>query len=108
MGVQWVGLALMTYGLFSGLAALITGWIVEYVPEYVVVYTGISFNLTWILFFLFWTKSPNFFVVFGFAMNWGLSNGIWNTMSPGEKIYSGIFMGCHKQHYICILEGANV
>ena len=74
----------MTYGLFSGLAALISGRMVKYIPEYALIYTGISINLAWILFLLFWTKSPNFFVIFGFAISWGLSDGIWNTMGPGE------------------------
>ena len=84
MGVQWVGLALVTYGLFSGLAAVVSGRIVKYLPEYIVIYSAIGINLACILFLLFWVKSPNFWVVFGFAACWGVADGIWNTMGPGE------------------------
>lgn len=79
-----MGFVIVSYGITSSFNSVITGRVVKYIPEYCVIYMGLAINLALMLFLIFWQRTPSFIAVFAFALAWGVTVGVWNTMIPGN------------------------
>ena len=88
IGVQWVGLGQMTFGIFSAFTAVLNGRLVKIVPQYIMVYITILINIGLIVFFLIWERRPSFPAVFLGLTVWGMCDGIWNSV-PNSKFLRG-------------------
>ena len=84
MGVQWVGFVIVSYGITSALNSLVTGRLVKYIPDYWFIYCALAINVALMLFLTLWERQPSFPAVFVFALGWGVTVGVWNTLIPGE------------------------
>ena len=76
-----MGFVLMVLGLFNALTSGIVGRIVKYVPRMVIVYTAAAINIGLIVFLRLWERGPSHLMVFLFAIGWGCTGGIWNTLA---------------------------
>ena len=84
IGVRWVGLVLMTYGLSSGLGGLVSGRLVKHVPQYLITYTASLVSLGIFLFHLFWVPAPVYYVQFMVVSLIGLCEGSLSAVTASE------------------------
>ena len=84
MGVQWVGFVIVSYGVTSALNSLVTGRLVKHIPDYWFIYGALAINVGLMLFLTLWQRGPSFAAVFVFALGWGITVGVWNTLIPGS------------------------
>ena len=87
IGVQWVGFVIIAYGITSALNSLVTGRLVKHIPDYLFIYSAVIANVGLMLFLILWERQPSFIAVFGFALCWGVTVGVWNTLIPGAAVY---------------------
>ena len=73
----------MSYSVSGAISGIIMGRLHHYMPQTVLVYTGVVVSLALTLFLLFWERVPSFYAVFGFAVGWGLSDGVWQSLISG-------------------------
>ena len=71
----------MVLGLSNALTSGVVGKIVKYVPRLVIVLIATSINVGLIMFLLLWERIPSYLMAFLFAIGWGFTGGVWNTLS---------------------------
>eukprot|EP00731_Ephydatia_muelleri_P023228 Em0015g811a len=81
LGLSQVGFVLMVLGLSNALTSGVVGIIVKYVPRLVIVLIATSINVGLIMFLLLWERIPSYLMAFLFAIGWGFTGGVWNTLS---------------------------
>ncbi|XP_011409961.1 PREDICTED: protein unc-93 homolog A-like [Amphimedon queenslandica] len=82
IGVHWVGLMTMGYGICSALSAVVTGRLFRYVPPFLMVYFFSAVMLGTTLFLLFWERRPSYLVPFLPLLILGLCEGMWFNIPP--------------------------
>ena len=84
IGVRWVGLVLMTYGVSSGLGGLVSGRLVKCLPQYLITYAASLTSLGIFLFHLFWARAPLYYVQFIVASLIGICEGSLSAVTASE------------------------
>lgn len=84
IGVHWVGLVVCTFGICSGLSALIGGRLVKFIPQFSIVYTVSAALMGLMLFLIFWERTPSYIVAFVVISVWGVCEGIWHSVPPSK------------------------
>lgn len=86
MGVEWIGFVLAVFGASGAISAYVTGRIVRYLPQCIIVYISIigSFGISF--FIIFWEKQSSFVVIFLFAAIWGWCESTFNSSAPGQTV----------------------
>ena len=74
----------MTYGICSGLAAVIGGRLVKCVPQFIIVYCLTAVLLSVVLFLLFWEKTPSYVLAFAPTALLGIGEGTWHSVPPSK------------------------
>ena len=64
IGVKWVGLAQVMYGLCNGVSGIVSGRMVKYVPQHFITYSVLAGYLAAFLFLLSWEPAPLHYVLF--------------------------------------------
>lgn len=80
----------MTFGVGSGIAAVLCGRVVKLIPQYAIVYTVYLINVGLVVFMLLWDTEPSYVAVFVTFFAWGICDGLWNSIPPSKisLIYS--------------------
>ena len=60
------------------------GRLYKYVPSLIVIYLAILLEIGLSLFLIFWERSPNLYVIFGFVIGWGICDAVWLGFVSGE------------------------
>ncbi len=68
----------------SAIAGLTMGRLYKYVPSLIVIYLAILLEIGLSLFLIFWERSPNLYVIFGFVIGWGICDAVWLGFVSGE------------------------
>jgi hypothetical protein len=85
IGVRWIGVSQITFGIFSAMTAIINGRLVKCVPQYVMIYAVTCVNIGIVIFVLLWERTPSFPIIFLIIASWGICDGIWNSVPPSES-----------------------
>jgi MFS family permease len=103
IGVQWIGLFVITFGTCSGLSALIAGRLAKYIPQFVFYYLSALILCCVLLFLIFWERQPSYVVAFVPPALIGICEGTFNSLPPTlvgilyhdkqEQAYSVLRMG---------------
>ena len=77
----------MTFGLCSGIAAVIAGGLYKFIPQFVIFYFSFTVLFGTYLFLLFWerTDEPSYIVAFVPTAFIGTGEGIWHSIPPSMK-----------------------
>ena len=75
IGVRWVGLVLMTYGVCCGVGGFVSGRMVKHVPQHFITYFVLAVYLAVLLFLLLWEPAPVHYVLFIVAGIFGVGEG---------------------------------
>ena len=84
IGVRWVGLVLMTYGVSSGVSGFVSGRLVKYLPQYLITYSVLTVYLALLVFLLVWEPAPLHYVIFTVAFLFGVCEGSINCITTSE------------------------
>ena len=84
LGVQWIGFILAIFGAVGTVAAVITGRVVKYVPQYILVGGSLLFSICLLVILLFWKKEKNYYEIIGFAVALGACEAVINAAIPGR------------------------
>ncbi|XP_011410250.1 PREDICTED: protein unc-93 homolog A-like [Amphimedon queenslandica] len=82
IGVHWVGLFSLTYGTCSGISAIVTGRLVKYIPQFLMVYGFSALMIGDLLFLLLWDVSPSYLKAFLPVAVLGVCEGMWHAVPP--------------------------
>ena len=88
VGVHFVGFSLLVLGVASATISFFYGRIVKYIPRIFIGTLAFLINLFFLLFLQFWSREPSFPLIFLFAIGWGISDGIWNTVGSSKLLFS--------------------
>ncbi len=83
-GTYQVGFTLIVYGISTATMSVVSGRIVRYIPRLSMFVIGATINIALIVLLLIWNVTPSYIIIFVFAVLWGASDGIWNTMVTSE------------------------
>ena len=85
LGVQNVGLVLITYGVLDALCSVSFGAVIKFVGRAPIFIFGAMVNLTVIIIFFEWTPNPNqAYVFYILAGMWGIADAVWQTQINGK------------------------
>lgn len=97
LGVSQVGFALILFGASSAIMSGFIGRLIKYVPHFVFIIFGALVSVGLLLFLLLWNPAPSYTMVYSYALIWGLTDAVWDTLSSG--FIAILFPG--KPHYAC-------
>lgn len=80
----WVGFCQVSFGIGSAVSALLNGYLVKIVPQYMIVYFAAFLHFGNLVFLLVWQRRPNYYVNFIVLLVWGYSEGQWNAVPPSK------------------------
>lgn len=87
----------MTYGICSGLSAVVGGRLTKCIPQFIIVYTFSLIMLSMVLFLIFWEKEPSYVIAFVPTAIFGLCEGIWHSVPPSKSSnICAVFSKYHK------------
>ncbi len=84
LGIQWIGYILAIFGVVGTLFAVITGRLVKYIPQYVMVCGSLLCSICLMVVLLFWKKEKNYYEIIGFAVVLGGCEAVVNAAIPGN------------------------
>ncbi len=84
IGIYWIGFCQCCFGIGSAVSAFLNGFLVRYVPQYILVYIGALINVATIIFLFIWERQPSYYIVFIVLLLWGYSEGLWNSVPPSK------------------------
>ena len=84
VGVGFVGLSQIVWGVGSSLSSIVAGEMITKIPRSFVVAFGLVEDFGFLVFLLIWEKAPSLPAVFLIVLFWGIGDGIWNTIPTSE------------------------
>lgn len=87
IGVSFVGIASMIFGTASASTAFLSGRLVKYVPQWILVYVNTFLNAVALLFLAFWEPTPSYYILFGCVAVFGSIEGCWYSTTPSKCYY---------------------
>eukprot|EP00731_Ephydatia_muelleri_P023210 Em0015g793a len=97
LGVSQVGFVLIVFGAASAIMSGFIGRLIKYVPHFVFIIVAGLVSAGLLVFLLLWNPVPSYAMVYSFALIWGLTDSVWDTLSSG--FIALLFPG--KPHYAC-------
>ena len=85
IGVRWVGLVLMTYGVCSGVGGFVSGRMVKHVPHHLITYLVSAIHLVTLIFLLFWERTSLHYMIFIVPAILGVCEGSINCIATSES-----------------------
>ena len=84
MGIQYVGYAIMVYGLGTSLGSFISGKLLSLGAKTLLVLGILFLHLTVIIFLAIWEREPVLLVLLLIILLWGLCDGSWMTICSSK------------------------
>ena len=95
VGVGFVGVFVIVWGLFSGMGSFSTGWLMRYTASYVVVALTIGLGqMGAIVFLIAWVRQPSFAAIIIVSAVCGLCYGVNSATALGKLIYIHFMCSC--------------
>ena len=86
LGVDWVGYAMLCFGICDTVASPVAGLLGKYVKRTPLFFAAASLNVATLICMLLWQpKASEKYVFFLLPAMWGIADGIWQTQSGGEQ-----------------------
>ena len=85
-GIYLVGFAIILFGISSAVVSIAYSKLVKHIPIFAFALFGAFLSIGVILFLLIWERVPSYAVIFSFAVVWGVTDAVWNTVSL-SKLY---------------------
>ena len=60
------------------------GRLIKYVPHFVFIIVAGLVSAGLLVFLLLWNPVPSYAMVYSFALIWGLTDSVWDTLSSGS------------------------
>ena len=97
VGVGFVGVSVIVWGLFSGMGSFSGGWLMRYTTSYVIVVLTIGLGqMGAIVFLIAWVRQPSFTAIATVSAVYGLCYGVSSATTLGKLIGIGT-----RKHFMC-------
>ena len=87
VGVQFVGYAVMLYGLGNAVGSFGSGKLLEMGLKLTTTLVNFKLHLTLMLLLIFWEREPILIVLLFISSVWGICDGVWITVYS-SKFYN--------------------
>eukprot|EP00731_Ephydatia_muelleri_P023231 Em0015g814a len=84
LGVSQVGFVLIVFGAASAIMSGFIGRLIKYVPHFVFIIVAGLVSAGLLVFLLLWNPVPSYAMVYSFALIWGLTDSVWDTLSSAR------------------------
>ena len=91
LGVSLVGFVLIIFGAASAIMSGVIGRLIKFVPHFVFIVVAGLMSAGLLVFLLLWNPVPSYTMVFSFALIWGMTDAVWDTLSSGTPVVFGVY-----------------